>query len=149
LNAVPFNFRATDGPCVRLQAKRPNHILSYDFVQDRLHDGRVFRRLNIIDAFTREALVIRVKRRLNINRWGRCVDRIFIQRGAPAFIRSDNGAEFIANKVRAWIGAIGAKTAFIVPIAIGETGIVTASSPTFAMSCSTARCSKRCANPRP
>jgi transposase InsO family protein len=54
-----------DGSCVRLRPERPNHVWSYDFVQDRTHDGRVYRTLKIIDEFTKEALVIRVKRRLN------------------------------------------------------------------------------------
>ena len=53
-----------DGSCVRLRPEHPNHVWSYDFVQDRTHDGRIFRTLNIIDEFTKEALVIRVKRRL-------------------------------------------------------------------------------------
>ena len=54
-----------DGSCVRLRPERPNHVWSYDFVQDRTHDGRIFRTLNIIDEFPKEALVIRVKRKLN------------------------------------------------------------------------------------
>ncbi len=53
-----------DGSCVRLRPERPNHVWSYDFV-DRTHDGRIYRTLNIIDEFTKEALVIRVKRKLN------------------------------------------------------------------------------------
>jgi transposase InsO family protein len=47
---------------------------------------------------------------------------LFVLRGPPAFIRSDNGAEFIAKKVRAWIGAVGAKTAFITPGSPWENG---------------------------
>jgi putative transposase len=54
-----------DGSCVRLRAERPNHVWAYDFVEDRTHDGRKFRMLCVIDEFTREALAIRVKRRLN------------------------------------------------------------------------------------
>ena len=42
--------------CVRLRPEHPNHVWSYDFVQDRTHDGRLFRTLNIIDEFTKEAL---------------------------------------------------------------------------------------------
>lgn len=56
-----------DGSCVRLRPERPNHVWSYDFVQDRTQDGRVFRTLNIIDEFTKEALVIRVKRKRKLN----------------------------------------------------------------------------------
>ena len=104
-----------DGSCVRLRPEHPNHVWSYDFVQDRTHDGRLFRTLNIIDEFTKEALVIRVNRRLNSTDVIDALTDLFILRGPPAFIRSDNGAEFIAKKVQGWIGAVGAKTAFIEP----------------------------------
>jgi transposase InsO family protein len=59
-----------DMSCVRLSPERPNHVWSYDFVQDRTHDGRLFRTLNIIDEFTKEALVIRVKREAQLDRRG-------------------------------------------------------------------------------
>ena len=111
-----------DGSCVRLRPERPNHVWSYDFVQDRTHDGRIFRTLNIIDEFTKEALVIRVDRKLNSTDLVDALKDLFILRGAPEFIRSDNGAEFIAKKVRAWIGAVGAKTAFIEPGSPWENG---------------------------
>ena len=52
------------GSCVRLRPGRPNHVWSYDFVEDRTHNGRRFRMLNVIDAFTRECLAIRVDRKL-------------------------------------------------------------------------------------
>ena len=55
-----------DGSCVRLRAARPGHVWSYDFVEARTHDGRRFRMLCLIDEYTREALAIRVKRRLNL-----------------------------------------------------------------------------------
>lgn len=111
-----------DGSCVRLRPERPNHVWSYDSVQDRTHDGRIFRTLNIIDEFTKEALVIRVKRRLNSMDVVDALTDLFILRGPPEYIRSDNGAEFIAKKVRAWIGAVGAKTAFITPGSPWENG---------------------------
>jgi putative transposase len=101
-----------DGSCVRLRPERRNHVWSYDFVQDRTQDGRVFRTLNIIDEFTKEAPAIKVKRRLNSTDVVDALTDLFILRGAPEFIKSDNGAEFIAKKVRPWIGAVGAKTAF-------------------------------------
>ena len=50
----------TDGSCVRLRPERPNHVWSYDFVEDRTHNGRKFRMLNVIDEFTRECLAIRI-----------------------------------------------------------------------------------------
>ena len=111
-----------DGSCVRLRPERRNHVWSYDFVQDRTHDGRIFRTLNMIDEFTKEALAIKVKRRLNSTDVVDALTDLFILRGPPEFIRSDNGAEFIAKKVRAWIGAVGAKTAFITPGSPWENG---------------------------
>jgi transposase InsO family protein len=63
----------------------PNHVWSYDFVQDRTHDGRIFRALNIIDEFTKEALVIRVKRKLNSTDVVDALTDLFILRG-PAQI---------------------------------------------------------------
>jgi putative transposase len=100
----PCHHRA-DGACVRLRPERRNHVWSYDFAQDQTHDGRVYRTLNIIDELTKEALVIEVKRRLNSTDVVDALTYIFILRGPPEFIRSDNGAKFIAKKVRAWIGA--------------------------------------------
>jgi putative transposase len=111
-----------DGSCVRLRPEHPNHVWSYDFVQDRTHDGRLFQTLNIIDEFTKEALVIRVNRKLNSTDVIDALTELFTLRGPPAFIRSDNGAEIIAKKVQGWIGAVGAKTAFIEPGSPWENG---------------------------
>ena len=96
---------------MRLRAERPNHVLSYDFVHDRTHDGRAYRTLNIIDEYTREALMIRVDRKPNSTDVVDALTDLFILRGAPEYIRSDNGPEFIAKKVRDWITAVGSKTA--------------------------------------
>ncbi len=73
----------------------------------------MFRTLNIIDEFTKETLVIRVKRKLNSTDVVDTLTDLFILRGLPRFLMSDNGAEFVAIKVRAWIAAVGAKTAVI------------------------------------
>ncbi|QDL94113.1 IS3 family transposase (plasmid) [Paroceanicella profunda] len=113
-----------DGSCVRLRPERPNHVWSYDFVQDRTADGRAYRMLNIIDEYTREVLMIRVKRKLNAIDVVDALTDLFILRGPPAYIRSDNGPEFIAIKVREWIEAVGAKTAYIEPGSPWEKGYV-------------------------
>jgi transposase InsO family protein len=111
-----------DGSCVRLRPERPNHVWSYDFVQDRTHDGRAYRILNIIDECTKEALMIRVDRKLNSTDVVDAVTDRFILRGPPEFIRADNGPEFVATKLRDWIEAVGAKTAFIEPGSPWENG---------------------------
>ncbi len=113
-----------DGSCIRLRAERSNHVWSYDFVADRTHDGRAYRMLCIIDEFTREALAIRVARRLNSTDVIEALCDLFIDRGIPAHIRSDNGPEFIAAALREWIAAVGAKTAYIEPGSPWENGYV-------------------------
>ena len=111
-----------DGSCVRLRAERPNHVWSYDFAHDRTHDGRAYRTLNIIEEYTRETLMIRVDRKLNSTDVVDALTDLFILRRAPEYIRSDNGPEFIAQKVCDWIAAVGAKTAFIEPGSPWENG---------------------------
>jgi putative transposase len=99
-----------DGSCIRLRPAHPNHVWSYDFVEDRTHDGRKYRMLNVIDEFTRECLAIRVDRNLNSVDVVDLLSDLFILRGIPGHVRSDNGPEFIATAVRAWIAAVGAET---------------------------------------
>jgi transposase InsO family protein len=111
-----------DGSCIRLRPEYPHHVWSYDFVEDRTHDGRKFRMLNIIDEFTRECLAIRVSRKLKAIDVIDVLTDLFILRGVPGHIRSDNGPEFVAKAVRAWIGAVGAKTAYIEPGSPWENG---------------------------
>ena len=103
----------TDGSCIRLRPEHPNHVWAYDFVEDRTHDGRKYRMLNIVDEFTREALAIRIDRRLRSTDVIATLADLFILRGIPRHIRSDNGPEFIAAAVKDWIAAVGAKTAYI------------------------------------
>ena len=111
-----------DGSCIRLRPERPNHVWSYDFVESRTHDGRKFRMLNVIDEFTRECLAIRINRKLNSTAVIDVLTDLFILRGVPGHVRSDNGPEFIAKAVRDWIDAVGAKTAFIEPGSPWENG---------------------------
>jgi transposase InsO family protein len=92
------------------------------FVEDRTHNGRKYRMLNIIDEFTRECLAIRVNRKLNSTDVIGVLSDLFIMRGVPGHVRSDNGPEFVAKAVRDWIGAVGAKTAYIEPGSPWENG---------------------------
>ena len=104
-----------DGSCIRLRPEYANHVWSYDFVEDRTHKRRKYRMLNIIDEFTRECLTFRVNRRLKAVDVIDALTDLFILRGIPAHIRSDNGPEFIAKALRDWIAAVGARTAYIEP----------------------------------
>ena len=124
-----------DGSCVRLRPEYRNHVWSYDFVHHRTDDGRAFRTLNILDEHSRECLAIRVKRKLNSTEVIDALTDLFILRGVPAYIRSElpiegaigsspmgDGPEFIAEAVRDWIKAVGAKTAYIEPGSPWENG---------------------------
>ena len=82
-----------DGSCVRLRPSYKDHVWSYDFVHCRTHEGRAFRLLVILDVYSRECLALDVARNL----------------------RGDNGSEFTANAVRAWLSAFDVKTFFISP----------------------------------
>lgn len=97
---------------------------SYDFVEDRTHDGRKFRMLNVLDEFTHECLSIRVARQLKATDVIDVLSDLFILRGVPGHIRSDNGPEFVAKSVQAWIAAVGAKTAYIAPGSPWENGYI-------------------------
>ena len=124
-----------DGSCVRLRPERKDHVWSYDFVHCRTDDGKAFRTLNILDEHSRECLAIRVKRKLNSIEVIDALTDLFILRGVPAYIRSElpikgaigsspmgDGPEFIAQAVRDWIKAVGAKTAYIEPGSPWENG---------------------------
>ena len=113
-----------DGSCIRLRPEYRDHVWSYDFVHHRTDDGRAFRTLNIIDEYGRECLAIRVKRKLNSIDVIDVLTDLFILRGVPAYIRSDNGPEFVAEAVRKWIKAVGAKTAYIEPGSPWENGYI-------------------------
>jgi hypothetical protein len=89
-----------DGSCIRLRPERPNHVWSYDFVEARTHDGRKVRMLNVIDEFTRECLAIRVARKLKGADVIDVLSDLFILRGVPGRVRSDNGPEFVAKAVQ-------------------------------------------------
>ena len=113
-----------DGSCVRLRPEHRDHVWSYDFVEDRTHDGRKFRTLNVVDEFTRECLAIRVARKLKAADVIDVLSDLFILRGVPGHVRSDNGPEFVAQAVQDWIKAVGAKTAYIAPGSPWENGYV-------------------------
>ena len=88
-----------DGSCVRLRTEHRNHVWSYDFVEDRTHDGKKYRMLNVIDEFTHECLAIRVERSLKSADVIDVLSDLFILRGVPCHVRSDTGPEFVAKAV--------------------------------------------------
>lgn len=111
-----------DGSCVRLRPTHKNHVWAYDFVMTRTHDGRPVRMLTVIDEYTRECLAIDVARRLNHQDVLACIGELFVHKGVPEYLRSDNGSEFTAQAVRDWLERLGVKTAYIEPGSPWENG---------------------------
>jgi transposase InsO family protein len=90
----------------------------------RTHSGVPFRILNVIDEFTRECLAVRVERRLTHQEVMEVLTELFVQRGVPVHIRSDNGSEFTAKRVRNWLNRLEVKPLFIEPGSPWENGYV-------------------------
>ncbi len=111
-----------DGSCVRLRPEYRDHVWSYDFVRDRTSEGRVLRLLTLIDEYSRECLSIDVARSLTSEDVLERLTMLFITRGVPDYIRSDNGSEFTATAVRNWLSRLGVKTLFIEPGSPWENG---------------------------
>lgn len=99
----------------RLAAECINHVWSYDFVFDQTESGGRLKWLPVLDEFTRECLSLEVERSMTSSDVIETLERLVGQRGAPEFIRSDNGPEFVANAVKEWIAQKGFKTLFIEP----------------------------------
>jgi putative transposase len=111
-----------DGSCVRLRPEHENHVWSYDFVSGCTHDGRTLRVLTLIDEHTRKCLALRVARRMNSYDLIETLADVMLEHGVPEHIRSDNGPEFVAEKLRNWLSAVGAKTMYIEPGSPWENG---------------------------
>lgn len=113
-----------DGSVVRLRAEHPNHVWSYDFVEDQLTNGKKLRWLNIIDEYTRECLASIPARSWRGSAVIEVLSSIMAFRPVPEYIRSDNGPEFVAKKLRSWLAAVNVQTAYIEPGSPWENGYV-------------------------
>ena len=112
----------SDGSCIRLRPEHRDHVWSYDFMTARTSEGRAFRILAILDEYSRECLALRVARRITAQD---VLDQLFTLlrfRGAPKYVRSDNGTEFTAKAVREWLAEVGVNTLFIEPGSPWENG---------------------------
>lgn len=113
-----------DGSCIRLRPERKDHVWSYDRAMERTSDGRPLRILAIIDEYTRECLALHVTRR---TRSGDVLDalyELFLRKGLPEYIRSDNGLEFAAKAVRKSLNRLDVTTLFIEPRSPWENGYI-------------------------
>jgi len=101
--------------CARRRAEHKDHVWSYDFVMDQTEDGRTVKMMPVVDEYTRECLCIEVERSITAKEVVKTLAALFAHRGEPAFIRSDNGPEFIAKAVKRWLEVSGVRTLYIEP----------------------------------
>ncbi len=113
-----------DGSIVRLKPEFPKHVWSYDFMEDRTHNGIPFRILNVLDEYTRECLAVKTARKLTHKDVLEVLMDLFVERGIPVHIRSDNGSEFTAKKVRLFLSRLSVKPLFIEPGSPWENGYI-------------------------
>ena len=113
-----------DGSCIRKRPEYKNHVWSYDFVHDYTYDGRPIKMLAIMDEFSRENLAIKVNRRMNSLNVLETLADLFLQKGVPKYIRSDNGPEFIAKRLQRWFSKLKVSPLFITPGSPWENGYI-------------------------
>ena len=113
-----------DGSCIRLRPERRHHVWSYDFMSERTSDSRPLRFLNVIDEYTRESLCIYAARKITSFNVIEELAELFLTRGLPDYIRSDNGPEFVSKAIRGWLNRLGVKTLFIEPGSPWENGYI-------------------------
>lgn len=108
--------------CSRRRPRRKNEVWSWDFIHDRTVDGRALKWLSVVDEYTRECLVLEVRRSLPSAAVVELLSEVMRCRGTPAHIRSDNGPEFIATVVRQWLAQDQVGPWYIEPGAPWENG---------------------------
>jgi putative transposase len=97
------------------KAEYPGHVWSYDFAMDSTEDGRRLKVMPVVEEYTRECLSLEGERSIKAEDVITTLHRLFIERGEPDYIRSDNGPEFIAEALKKWLAASGVKTLYIEP----------------------------------
>jgi len=103
--------RGPEGEVVH-RAEYPNHVWSYDFLEDRTEQGNKLRILTVLDEFTRETLKIRVERSISSAKVIDSLEWLGLVRGLPAHIASDNGPDFVAQAVQNWLREKGCQTIY-------------------------------------
>ena len=130
-------------PAQRLRAERPNHVWALDFLFDATSDGRPIKVLTMCDEFTRESIGRRLGRSITADDVVATLDEARRRRGAPQFIRCDNGPELVAAAITDWCRFAGTGTAYIEPGSPGRTPSLRASTARLATNSSPARSSTR------
>ena len=110
----PKRSRHVKGEVAR-KAEYRNHVWTYDFMEDRTERGGRLRILNVLDEYTRECHSARVEKSIPAAKVIETLEWLFLTRGAPQYIRSDNGPEFVAKAVKGWLAQSGCGTIYIEP----------------------------------
>jgi transposase InsO family protein len=108
--------------CVRRPAEHKNHVWAWDFLHERTSDGRSLKWFTLVDEYTRECLALEVRRGMTAKAVSAVLAAVVQERGTPAHSRSDNGPEFSARAIRAWMATAGLETLYIEPGAPWENG---------------------------
>jgi len=127
---VPYRHKrkksqgSSENSCSVKKAECINHVWTYDFIEDRTEDGRKLKFLTVLDEWTRESPAIEVGRSITSKGVISVLEYLFMVRGAPDFIRSDNGPEFIDNAIRQWLKDKMVGTLYIEPASPWENGYI-------------------------
>jgi transposase InsO family protein len=118
-----YRKKRTGNP-IALKAEVPNHVWCVDFIHDACLNGSKLKILSVVDEFTRECLALEVDTRLNAARVRQTLAPLIEHRGAPKFVRSDNGSEFIARLLAVFLSQSGTGSHFIAPGSPWQNGFV-------------------------
>ena len=110
-------YRRIFGEVIRIRPSGRNQVWSYDIISWNLLRGGKIRILVVIDEFSRECLGVLIKRSIKATDVEGLLARLFIEKGRPEYIRSDNGAEFTVKELMKWIKSLNVKPIFNAPVA--------------------------------
>lgn len=105
----------SENACTRRRAQYIDHVWSYDFAMDVTEDGRRLKVMTIVDEYSRECLALQMECSITAEGVVEILDMLFAERGEPAYIRSDNGPEFVAEAIKGWLAASGVETLYVEP----------------------------------
>jgi len=115
---------SSENSCAVKKTEYPNHVWTYDFMSDQTEDGRRLKLLTVLDEFTRESPAIEIGRSIRAKDVILVLEYLFMVRGLPKFIRSDNGPEFIADAIKKWLEKKHVETLYIEPGSPWENGYI-------------------------
>jgi len=127
---VPYRHKrkksqgCSENACFAKKAEFINHVWTYDFIEDATEDGRKLKFLTVLDEWTRESPAIEVGRSITSKGVIAVLEYLFMVRGVPGFIRSDNGPEFIADAIKRWLADNKVGTLYIEPGSPWENGYI-------------------------